>query len=136
MHMAKFTVDTHLFSELGALLVGRDSTALNELVKNAYDADASTVIVHGEGLTTEEGSIVVVDDGIGMTADAFETGFLRIATRTKSAGERRSLIYNRRYTGRKGIGRLAAHKLASQVNVLSTPDPKAYGPGQPSLILS
>ena len=50
--MPGFTVDTHLFSELGALLVGRDSTALNELVKNAYDADASTVTVHGEGLET------------------------------------------------------------------------------------
>ena len=131
--MAKFTVDTHLFSELGAHLVGRESTALNELVKNAYDADATTVIVHGEGLATEEGSIVIVDDGIGMTADAFETGFLRIATRTKSSGERRSLIFNRRYTGRKGIGRLAAHKLASQVHVLSMPDPRAYALRQPSL---
>ena len=131
--MAKFTVDTHLFSELGALLVGRDSTALNELVKNAYDADASSVIVHGEGLVKEEGSIIVVDDGIGMTANTFETGFLRIATRTKSAGGRRSPIYNRRYTGRKGIGRLAAHKLASQVSVLSTPDPEVYGPDQPNL---
>ena len=33
--MAKFTVDTRLFRELGELLVGRDSTALVELVKNA-----------------------------------------------------------------------------------------------------
>lgn len=38
---ASFTVDTHVFRELGALLVGRDSTALIELIKNSYDADAT-----------------------------------------------------------------------------------------------
>ena len=38
--MARFTVDTNLFRELGELLVGRSSTALVELIKNAYDADA------------------------------------------------------------------------------------------------
>lgn len=131
--MAKFTVDTHLFSELGALLVGRDSTALNELVKNAYDADATIVVVHGDALATEEGSIVVVDNGIGMTSEVFERGFLRIAARTKSAGERKSSLFRRRYTGHKGIGRLAAHKLASLVNIKSMPDPRAYGSTHESL---
>ena len=125
--MPRFTVDTHLFSELGALLVGRDSTALNELVKNAYDADASSVIVHGEGLGTAGGSIVVIDDGVGMTAEAFERGFLRIASRVKTLGERKSPLFGRRYTGRKGIGRLAAHKLASQLAVHSMPNPKVFG---------
>ena len=124
----RFTVDTHLFTELGALLVGRNSTALNELVKNAYDADASAVIVHGEGLSSVEGSIIVVDDGIGMTEQAFQNGFLRIASQEKGGGERKSPVFNRRYTGKKGIGRLAAHKLASQINVQSTPDPKVFGP--------
>ena len=131
--MPKFTVDSHLFSELGALLVGRDSTALNELVKNAYDADAKTVIVLGEGLDTAKGFIRVIDDGIGMTPDAFELGFLRIAARVKREGERRSAVFQRKYTGRKGIGRLAAHKLASQIRVLSTPDPRAYHMGQQSV---
>ena len=132
MNTPRFTVDTHLFSELGALLVGRDSTALNELVKNAYDADATTVTVHGQGLATDEGSIVVTDDGIGMNAETFERGFLRIASRAKDTGERRSPVFKRRYTGRKGIGRLAAHKLARQLIVWSTPDPRvfnSYGKG-------
>ena len=131
--MPRFTVDSHLFSELGALLVGRDSTALNELVKNAYDADAATVIVHGEGLETTEGSIQVIDDGTGMTMGDFERGFLRIASRSRRGGDRRSTIHGRRYTGRKGIGRLAAHKLASQVTVRSTPDPKVFGSGHKGL---
>jgi signal transduction histidine kinase len=119
--MAQFTVDTHLFRELGALLVGRDSTALVELVKNAYDADATQVTVFGERISAPDGGrIVVTDDGNGMTANAFETGFLRVASRAKELGTRRSPRFSRRYTGAKGIGRLAAHKLAHRIEILST----------------
>jgi len=110
--MAEFTVDTHLFRELGELLVGRDSTALIELIKNAYDADATEVLVYGEALDdVERGFIRISDNGIGMTPESFETGFLRIASRSKESGERRSKNLQRRYTGEKGVGRLAAHKL-------------------------
>jgi len=120
--MAKFTVDTHLFRELGELLVGRDSTALVELIKNAYDADASSVVIYGEALAdADRGFIQVVDDGIGMTRSTFEAGFLRIASRSKDQGSRVSRRYRRRFTGSKGIGRLAAHKLARFMTVHSVP---------------
>lgn len=120
--MAKFTVDTHLFRELGELLVGRDSTALIELIKNAYDADATEVTVYGERLDNpEEGHILITDDGIGMNTEAFEKGFLRVASRLKEQGERRSTLFQRRYTGAKGIGRLAAHKLAKKLEIDSVP---------------
>src|SRR6185503_11340083 len=96
----RFTVDTHLFRELGELLVGRDSTALVELIKNAYDADATEVIVFGDALSSSEnGYIAVRDNGTGMSREEFETGFLRIAARTKDSGDRRSLLFSRRYTG-------------------------------------
>jgi signal transduction histidine kinase len=128
--MPKFTVDTHLFRELGALLVGRDSTALVELVKNSYDADATSVTVIGEGLTTTDGRVVVSDDGIGMSRSEFETGFLRVASRVKEQGERRSAKFHRRYTGAKGIGRLAAHKLARVIDIVSHPDPSVPHAGE------
>jgi signal transduction histidine kinase len=119
---AKFTVDTHVFRELGELLVGRDSTALIELIKNSYDADALEVTVYGESLDdAEEGYILVSDDGTGMTRAQFEEGFLRIAARGKEIGDRRSLRFQRRFTGAKGIGRLAAHKLAKVLTVSSLP---------------
>ncbi len=115
-----FTVDTGLFRELGELLVGRDSTALVELIKNAYDADATTVTVIAQDLGDPDlGVIVVSDDGNGMTVREFRLGFLRVASRLKSGGERRSSVYGRRFTGAKGIGRLAAHKLASELRVES-----------------
>jgi signal transduction histidine kinase len=115
-----FSVDTHLFRELGELLVGRDSTALIELVKNSYDADATEVVVYGEALgDPEHGRIVITDNGTGMGRAEFEQGFLRIASRGKDIGDRRSAMLSRRFTGAKGIGRLAAHKLARTLEVNS-----------------
>lgn len=124
--MAKFRVDTHVFRELGAHLVGRPSTALVELIKNSYDADATVVTVEGVGLDLGNGSIVVTDDGNGMTPDVFESGFLTVASRSKDVEDRRSPRFRRRYTGAKGIGRLATHKLAGYVKVTSRPRPEAF----------
>lgn len=126
--MASFTIDTHLFRELGELLVGRDSTALIELIKNSYDADATEVVVLGQLLNDpDRGSIVITDNGSGMTPSQFEKGFLRIASRMKDDGERLSGQLKRRYTGAKGIGRLAAHKLARLLEVQSISDAENDG---------
>lgn len=128
--IAKFTVDTHLFRELGELLVGRDSTALIELVKNSYDADATEVEVHAQNLESlREGWIQISDNGVGMTPDVFREGFLRIASRAKDIGDRRSLRYKRRFTGEKGVGRLAAHKLAELIEITSIPGQELNGHG-------
>ena len=122
----KFTVDTHLFRELGELLVGRNSTALVELIKNAYDADATHVVIDGRFLDDpKRGVITIIDDGIGMSPGQFREGFLRIASRLKDSGKRKSARFQRRYTGAKGIGRLAAHKLPRSSSRLSrVPNPK------------
>jgi signal transduction histidine kinase len=122
MTPGKFTVDTHLFRELGELLVGRDSTALVELIKNAYDADATEIIVNGVSLDNPaEGYIVIDDNGIGMEPQQFQNGFLRIASRLKEQEKRVSRRFKRRFTGAKGIGRLAAHKLAKVLDIYSIP---------------
>jgi signal transduction histidine kinase len=116
-----FSVDTHLLRELGALLVGRDSTALVELIKNAYDADATTVTIYGQQLSSH-GHISIRDNGHGMTYADFRDKFLRIAGRSKEGGTRRSPVFGRKYTGAKGIGRLSAHKLGEGLALESTPN--------------
>jgi signal transduction histidine kinase len=119
---ARFSVDTHLFRELGELLVGRESTALIELVKNAYDADATEVTVFGENIgDPRHGVIRISDNGVGMNPDTFQRGFLRVAARLKTDGDRKSERYQRRFTGAKGVGRLAAHKLARKIEIKSIP---------------
>ena len=118
----RFAVDTHIFRELGELLVSRESTALIELIKNSYDADATRAVVHAQDLTdAERGFIELTDNGTGMSPAAFREGFLTLASRTKEAGDRRSARYRRRFTGAKGVGRLAAHKLARLLEVQSIP---------------
>lgn len=126
-----FSVDTHIFRELGELLVGRDSTALAELIKNCYDADAQSVIVTGTSMDRpERGTVRIRDDGHGMTIETFKAGFLRVAGRQKEKGDRRSPKYHRRFTGEKGIGRLAAHKLAHRIEVVSVPDVEMFRDGR------
>src|SRR5438445_3389538 len=56
-----------------------------------------------------------------MTSEIFNAGFLRVASRLKEERDQRSLRFGRRYTGAKGIGRLAAHKLARRLEVTSIP---------------
>ena len=122
-----FSVDTHIFRELGELLVGRDSTALAELIKNAYDADATKVTISGLNLGDQQKAVIrIVDNGNGMTPAVFREGFLRIAGRQKESGDRRSARFKRRFTGEKGIGRLAAHKIARVLRLASVPHLTVY----------
>lgn len=107
--------------------MGRDSTALLELIKNSYDADATVVTVHAENLGEASGRIVVSDNGVGMTFAQFDDAFLRIAGRTKEGGTRRSRRHGRRFTGAKGIGRLAAHKLSKRLEITSIPAQSTLG---------
>ena len=53
-----FDVDAALLVELGKRLVARRSVALAELIKNAYDSDATQVVVIFEEVTDPSGSIV------------------------------------------------------------------------------
>lgn len=117
-----FSVDTKVFRELGELLVGKNSTALAELIKNSYDADAQNVIISGRNLDDpERGVIQVVDDGVGMDARQFRAGFLTIAGREKGDGQARSRVFQRAFTGEKGVGRLAARKLGRHLQVETWP---------------
>lgn len=125
-----FEVDTHLLRELGDLLVGRDSTAILELVKNGYDADATVVVIDAQNLADPATAILTVsDDGNGMTVDRFQSAFLRIAGRDKEGTDRRSARFRRSFTGQKGIGRLASQKLATRIRISSQPRPELTKPG-------
>ena len=114
-----FDVDAALISELGERLVARRSVALAELIKNAYDADATMVIVSFRGVASSSGGeIVVTDDGSGMTLHAMRNGWMRVAT-TDAAVNDRSKRFGRPRTGAKGVGRFACGRLASRLALRS-----------------
>jgi signal transduction histidine kinase len=118
----KFTVDSLLLGELGERLVTKNYIALAELIKNAYDADATRVevtFVGAKGITnTRKGEIKIVDDGHGMTFQQVKDYWMRIATPNKIR-EPISPRFGRKKTGDKGIGRFACRRLAKKLIVES-----------------
>ena len=113
-----FDVDAALLIELGERLVARRSVALAELIKNAYDADATAVAVRFEDVTTPGGSIVVSDNGSGMSLEAMRRGWMRIAT-NNATDHAWSARFRRPRTGAKGVGRFACGRLASRLSLQS-----------------
>lgn len=109
----KFTADAALVAELGERLVGQAQIALAELIKNSYDADARRCIVY-----VGENSLTVEDDGHGMTPNDFHGGWMRIGTQRKRTSGL-SPGFGRPLTGSKGIGRLAAQFLGSELYLIT-----------------
>ena len=110
----QFEVDAYLLFELGERLVARRSIALAELIKNAYDADATKVTVRFENVTHPGGTIVVEDNGNGMTLEKIKQGWMRIAT-DDARRHPISARFGRPRTGAKGVGRFASRRLSRKL---------------------
>jgi signal transduction histidine kinase len=112
-----FEADGAIIARLGRELVAKQETALIELVKNCYDADATEVIVT---FMTDQfpQAIEIRDNGSGMTKAGLVEGFLRLAS-DKKVSEPISPKFHRRRAGRKGIGRFSTHRLGD-VLILTT----------------
>jgi signal transduction histidine kinase len=107
-----FSIEGRILRELGERLVKQPEVALLELIKNSYDADATNCAVS----TGFNGSLIVRDDGIGMTLDQFATGWMRIGTSSKK-DHPFSSRFHRPITGEKGIGRFAVRCLGRRLSL-------------------
>jgi signal transduction histidine kinase len=118
-----FQAEGRLLQELGERLVASPEVALVELIKNAYDADSASceVRVEDSGAT-----LVVSDDGHGMTFDEFSGKWMRIATSGK-VEDRISRAYARPLTGAKGIGRFAVRYLGDDLTLVTVADDPGRG---------
>ncbi|MFE1235191.1 ATP-binding protein [Streptomyces tendae] len=104
---------------LGEELIPHPDLGVIELVRNAYDADATRSVVQLHNATQPGGTLVVDDDGDGMTAEEIREGFLLIGRSSKpGTPDSRS---SRRRIGEKGLGRLAALRLGRRVELVSRP---------------
>lgn len=123
---------TLYFSTAGRLtrLLGRESIAnpviaLLELVKNAYDADATEVRIIFENIRSGSGKIRIIDNGTGMDLNDIQRKWMRAATDDK---ERNPLSKgDRRKIGEKGIGRFATDRLAKKLMLVSRPENSTEG---------
>jgi len=114
----KFDVST--FRLLGRELITDRITALVELVKNSYDANAKNIyiqFIHTDN--KEKGKIIICDDGFGMNADDIESKWMTIGTNSKRKRKFTPEPFNRRVVGEKGVGRFAIDKLGSHCRILT-----------------
>lgn len=108
--------DPHTIEHLGVKMYSNLPNALAELIANAYDADASTVIIN----LYDDGNkkwIQVTDDGIGMSFVDLNDKFLRIGRKRREENDRFSPSGDRKVTGRKGLGKLAFFGLADNIDI-------------------
>ena len=109
----------HLSSLLGDELIGDDRLAVFELVKNAYDADATRVTVELR-LIGAEPMIRISDNGSGMTEETLIGSWMRLATGHKRGQTRGpSKKFHRIPLGEKGVGRLAVQKLGGKLRLVT-----------------
>ena len=84
-----FDITPHIVKQLGEQLVSDEITALLELIKNSFDADATyvSIEINTTGQYTKEklfypnhrGFIVVEDDGFGMSENTIMKSWLLIS---------------------------------------------------------
>src|SRR6266853_6065390 len=117
-----------LLTMLGDQLIKNERIALIEIIKNAYDADASWVKVTFSGFgdlfeLRSDSKIVIEDDGVGMSRSVVEDHWVNPATPVKklSKTEKDVTDKGRKIQGEKGIGRFALLKLGRSLSITTRP---------------
>lgn len=127
----KNNITTHSFTpgamsiiQMGEELIGQPNTAINELVKNAYDADANECLVYFHSSESKESSFTLIyDNGNGMDDSILFGDWLKPSVSEKRKAGVKSPVFGRNLLGSKGIGRLASMALGRLVTVISRQEP-------------
>jgi signal transduction histidine kinase len=126
-----FQPRARLVSVLGEQLIRDASVGLLELVKNGYDADADTVTVKllklkrdpfkSEDSALRDITIVVEDDGIGMSLETVLSKWMEPATGHKEEAKKKKekSSKGRLPLGEKGVGRFAVQKIGHKLTLIS-----------------
>lgn len=110
-----FEISLSVLNHLGRKLYRSFITVLGEAISNAWDADATNVRIY---LDIEKNTMIIKDDGLGMSKDDFQDKFLKIGYSKRKEGSC-SPKRNRPFIGRKGIGKLALLSCAEKITVVS-----------------
>lgn len=119
---AHFRPSARLVAVLGEHLISDQAVGLIELVKNAYDADATEVAIEIRGLADPETTTVVIrDNGTGMTRADIVGKWLVPAADHKERDKRqnRRTSLGRLPLGEKGVGRFAAHQIGRDLELVT-----------------
>lgn len=120
---ARLRFASSILARLGEELIPDADQGLLELARNAYDAGATECVIELAGAEAVGGSVIVRDDGEGMTRDDIVNGFLVLGRSRKSRGTRQR---GRLPVGEKGLGRLAALRLGDRAVLRTRPAGQDY----------
>lgn len=117
----KWRFDVSTFRLIGRDLITDRVTALFELVKNCYDANAQNVNVIFENINVGKGNSIIriEDDGYGMSFEDIRDKWMVIGTSSKRSHPYSPEPYHRKCVGEKGIGRFAVDKLGDYVSIIT-----------------
>ena len=113
-----FTASAAVVRRLGDQLIRQPRQAFFELVKNAYDADATRIEIRV--VRRGRGRIEIQDDGTGMSERDIREKWCRLASENKVAAPYTE-HFRRRRLGAKGIGRFSAAKLGDRLKLTTRP---------------
>jgi len=122
----RFSIDAGVIDRLGRELVARQETAVSELVKNSYDADATKVDLIFFDSDSKGGILKIDDDGEGMNREELINGFMRISS-TGKVHNPVSNKYKRTRAGKKGIGRFAVQRLGRKLTIITQKKDLEFG---------
>lgn len=113
----KWRFDVNTFRLLGRELITDRITAVFELVKNCYDANATEVEVSFFDVhsNSDQRKITIRDNGIGMSFSDVDNKWMVVGTNSKRTTLYSPQPFGRRFVGAKGIGRFAVDKLGSKL---------------------
>ena len=128
--MAEFTFRTNskLKTLVGQELITNNNIAIFELIKNSYDAGATKVEIEFHNFihsnkgweSSDESSIKIVDNGIGMTTEEIDKYWMELGNSSKETNkilrinsDKMGLLIERFANGEKGIGRFGVDKIGS-----------------------
>lgn len=113
----KWRFDVSTFRLIGRDLITDRVTALFELIKNSYDANATevTIVFSNVSGTGAESSISISDNGIGMSFEDIRDKWMVIGTSSKRRSPLSPKPFERKCVGEKGIGRFAVDKLGDRL---------------------
>jgi len=113
----RWRFDVNTFRLLGRELITDRVTAVFELVKNCYDANATEVIVDFFDIIKkdETSKIIIRDNGVGMSFKDIKDKWMVVGTNSKRTKLYSDPPFNRKFVGEKGIGRFAVDKLGERV---------------------
>ena len=118
----KFTMpfEPRTVDHLGLQLYGTLPPVISELVSNAYDAESKRVeITLPVGDITPQSEVIIRDFGHGLSPEEVQTFFLPIGRARRGEDGKKCMSRNGkvRVTGRKGLGKLSAFGVATEMEV-------------------